>query len=166
MLVNCAGIMEWFRADEYPDDRFERIMRINLFSVFYLSKYSLPHLVQTRGNVVTLSSAASLQGVPYAAGYCAAKGAINGMTRSMAVEFADKGVRFNAICPGAVETPMSSPDTLPLWGDMSKIMRLAPKTGAASKPEEIAAAAAYLASSEACNITGITLSIDGGQTAG
>ena len=158
--------MEWFRAEDYPEERFERLMRINLFSVFYLSKYAVPHLLESRGNVVTMSSAASLGGVPYASAYCTSKGGINAMTRSLAVEYAEHGVRFNAICPGAVDTPLNSPDSLPVWGDMNKIARLSPKTGVASQPEEIAAAVAYLASSEACNVTGTTFSIDGGQMAG
>ena len=166
VLVNCAGVMEWFRSDEYPEQRFERVLRINLFSVFYLNKYALPHLLKAHGNVVSISSAASLAGVPYASAYCASKGGINAMTRSMAVEYAEQGVRFNAICPGAVETPMNLPDALPVWGDMDKITRMSPKTGLASSPEEIAAAVAYLASPEACNVTGTMFSVDGGQTAG
>ncbi|MFK7976345.1 MAG: SDR family NAD(P)-dependent oxidoreductase [Halioglobus sp.] len=166
VLVNCAGIMEWFRTSEYPEENFERVMQINLFSVFYLSKHALPHLLASRGNVVSISSAASLGGVPYAAAYCTSKGGINAMTRAMAVEYAEEGVRFNAICPGAVDTPMNTPESLPLWGDMNKVARLSPKTGVASQPEEIAAAVAYLASPDACNITGTMLSVDGGQMAG
>jgi len=73
----------------------------------------------------------------------------------------------NAICPGAVDTPLTREAApVPDWADLPKIYRLAPKTGKASAPEEIAAAVAYLASAEACNITGTTLSVDGGQGAG
>lgn len=166
VVVNNAGVNEWFRADEYPDERFERLMRINLFSVFHVSKAALPHLLHTRGCIVNMSSAAAFDGVPYAAAYAASKAGINGLTRSLAVEFADRGVRVNAVCPGAVDTPLNRV-VAPLldWADRGKIARLAPRTRKASAPEEIAAAVAYLASDEACNVTGTALCIDGGQTA-
>ena len=167
VLVNNAGIMDWAPADQYPDERWERVLKTNLFSVFYLSKYALPHLLKSRGCIVNMSSASSLQGVPGAAAYCAAKAGINGLTRSLAVEFADRGVRVNAICPGAVDTPLNTTTApMPDWLDMAKIGRLSPKTGKFSAPEEIAGAVAYLASADACNVTGILLSVDGGQAAG
>ncbi|WP_428334784.1 SDR family NAD(P)-dependent oxidoreductase [Novosphingobium sp.] len=166
VLVNNAGIMDWAKAEEYPDDRWERMIRINLSSVFYVSKHALPHLLRTRGAIVNMSSAAGLNGVPYAGGYCAAKAGIIGLTRSQAIEFADRGVRVNAICPGAVDTPLNSVTVpLPDWIEPMKLMGLAPKTGKPSAPAEIAAAVAYLACDEACNVTGTMLSIDGGQTA-
>lgn len=168
VVVNNAGVMDWARADEYPIEKWERVININLNAVFYVSKYAIPHLLATNGNIVNISSAASLAGVPFAAAYCAAKAGVNGFTRSMAVEYADQGLRVNAICPGSVNTPLNTAAVTPTpdWLDMKKIARLSPKTGKASAPEEIAGAVAYLASSDACNVTGITLSVDGGQTAG
>ena len=167
VVVNNAGIMDWSRAEEYADDRWDRMIRINLSALFQVSKHALPHLLHTRGNIVNISSAAGIVGVPYAAGYSAAKAGVLGLTRSMAVEFADRGVRINAICPGAVDTPLNVTVTpLPDWIEQTKLMGLAPKTGKASAPSEIAAAVAYLASDEACNVTGAALSVDGGQTAG
>lgn len=168
VLVNNAGIMDWARADEYPIDKWERVMKINLHAVFYVSKFAIPHLLQTRGCIVNMSSAASLAGVPFAAAYCASKAGVNGLTRSMAVEFADRGLRVNAVCPGGVDTPLNTAAVTPMpeWLDMNKIARLSPKTNIMSAPEEIAGAVAYLASLDACNVTGITLSIDGGQVAG
>lgn len=167
VVANIAGIMDWSRAHEYRDERWERMLRINLFAVFYVSRAAVPHLLKTKGCIVNMSSAASIAGVPFAAAYCASKAGVNGLTRSMAVEYADQGVRVNAICPGGVDTPLNRDVTpMPSWLDMSKIARLAPKTGELAKPEEIAAAVAYLASGEASSVTGATLSIDGGQTAG
>lgn len=166
-LVNCAGVMDWHRADEYPDDAWEFVLRVNLTAVFYVSRAAIPHLLETRGSIVNMSSAASICGVPYSAAYCASKGGINAMTRSMAVEYAEKGLRVNAICPGGVDTPLNTETTpMPDWLDMNKIARLAPKIGRMSSPAEVAGAVAYLASDEAASVTGITLSIDGGQAAG
>jgi len=167
VLVNCAGIMEWSRAQDYESARWDRVLKINLYAVFYVSRAALPHLLAAEGNIVNISSAAGLQGMPYAAAYCASKSGVIGLTRSLAVEYADQGVRVNAICPGAVDTPMTR-DAAPIpdWADLAKIYRMAPKTGKASAPEEIAATVAYLASNDACNVTGTVISVDGGQTAG
>jgi len=169
VVVNNAGTMDWSRAEEYADDAWDRVLKINLYSVFYVSRAAIPHLLKTKGAIVNMSSAASLQGggVPFAAAYCASKAGINGLTRSMAVEYADKGLRVNTICPGGVDTRLNR-DVVPLpkWLDMTKIASLFPKTGLMSDPAEIAGAVAYLASADAVNVTGITLSVDGGQTAG
>ena len=165
-LVNNAGIMEWCRSVDYTADAWNRIISVNLNAVFHVSRAALPHLLETQGNIINMSSAAGLQGVAFAPAYSATKSAVIGLTRSMAVEHADKGVRVNAICPGAVDTPLNTKVApMPEWLDMSKIATLFPKTKKSSAPEEIAGAVAYLASSDACNVTGITLSVDGGQTA-
>ncbi len=166
VLVNNAGIMSWARAHEYPAELWDKVLKINLYSVFHVSRAALPHLLATKGNIVNMSSAAGLQGVPYAAAYSASKSGVLGLTRSLAVEYAEEGLRVNAICPGAVDTPLNQVSPIPDWADKAKIYRMAPKTGKASAPEEIAAAVAYLASQDACNVTGISLSVDGGQSAG
>lgn len=166
ILVNNAGVLHWSRFEEYPDDAWDRVIAINLSSVFRVSKHALPHLLASKGCIVNMSSASALAGAPYAPAYCASKAGIAGLTRSMAVEFADRGVRVNAICPGGVDTPLNASAPVPAWADMNKIARMSPKTGKMSAPEEIAGAVAYLASADACNVTGISLSIDGGQVAG
>lgn len=167
VLVNNAGIMDWSKTEELPEERWERMLRINLSSVFHLSKHAIPHLLKTRGNIVNMSSTSALLGVPWAQAYSAAKAGVNGLTRSMAVEYADRGVRVNAICPGTVDTPLNSVTVpMPDWLDLSKLMRLGPKTGQNCDAAEIGAAVAYLASPDACNVTGIALSVDGGQALG
>lgn len=166
VLVNNAGIMEWRRSTDYTADSWNRIISVNLNAVFHASRAAMPHLLKTQGCIVNMSSAAGLQGVAFAPAYSATKSAVIGLTRSMAVEYADTGVRVNAICPGAVDTPLNTKVApMPEWLDMTKIASLFPKTKKSSAPEEIAGAVAYLASSDACNVTGITLSVDGGQTA-
>lgn len=164
ILVNNAGIMDWGKAEDYADERWERVLRINLGSVFRVSKAALPHLERSGGCIINVSSSAALAGVPYACAYSASKAGIAGLTRSMAVEFSNRGVRINAVCPGAVDTPLNSKAPIPDFVDMTRFMGVAPKTGKISAPDEIAGAIAYLASADARNVTGITLSVDGGQT--
>ena len=166
ILHNNGGIMDWGQSESWPDERWDRMININLSAVFRVSKHALPHLLESGGCIVNTSSAAGLVGTPYAFGYAAAKAGVIGLTKSMAIELADRGVRVNAICPGAVETPLNVHVPLPDFADMNKIARLSPKTNRASKPEEIAGAVAYLVSADACNVTGIALSVDGGQVAG
>lgn len=167
VLCNIAGIMDWGHFTEFSDERWERMLQINLSSVFYVSKQAIAHLLKTRGNIVNMASAAGLMGIAYTAAYCAAKAGVIAITKSLAVEFAAAGVRVNAIAPGGVKTPMAAtapPDNI----NMKLIERLSPKLGEGElcEPTDIAAAVAYLASEEARFVTGIVHSIDGGQTAG
>ena len=167
VLCNIAGIMDWGHFTEFTGDRWERMMRINLGSVFYVSQAAIPHLLETKGNIVNMASAAGLMGIAYTAAYCAAKAGVIAVTKSLAVEFAAAGVRVNAIAPGGVKTPMAAA-AVPEGINMKLIDRLYPKLGNGElcEPEDIAAAVAYLASDEARCVTGIVHSIDGGQTAG
>ena len=167
VLVNNAGIMLWARTHECDPARWGKVLDINLNAAFHVTRAALPALLESKGNIVNISSAAGLQGVPYAAAYCASKAGLLGLTRALAVEYADAGLRVNAICPGAVDTPLiriAAP--IPDWADLRKFSGMMPKTGQASSPDEIAAAVAYLASADACSVTGIALPVDGGQTAG
>ncbi len=167
VLCNIAGIWDWGHFADFPADAWERVLRVDLSSIFYITQRALPALLRRNGNVVNMASAAALTGLAYNAAYCAAKAGLVGLTKSIAVELAAKGVRVNAICPGGVATSITAkaravPDADPKL----LVERHFPKTGRLCEPEEIAAAVAYLASDEARNITGITLTIDGGQLAG
>ena len=167
VLCNIAGIMDWGHFTAFSDERWERMLQINLGSVFYVSKAAIPHLLKTKGNIVNMASAAGLMGIAYTAAYCAAKAGVIAVTKSLAVEYGAAGVRVNAIAPGGVKTPMAAA-SLPENINMKLIERLFPKLGNGElcEPEDIAAAVAYLASDEARCVTGIVHSIDGGQTAG
>lgn len=167
VLCNIAGIMDWGHFTSFPAERWERMMQINLSSVFYVSQAAIPHLLKTKGNIVNMASAAGLMGIPYTAAYCAAKAGVIAVTKSLAVEFAAAGVRVNAIAPGGVKTPMTA-GAVPEGINMKLIDRLNAKLGEGEmcEPADIAAAVAYLASEEARYVTGIVHSIDGGQTAG
>jgi NAD(P)-dependent dehydrogenase (short-subunit alcohol dehydrogenase family) len=163
ILCNIAGILATGHTGDFTDERWQRVLAVNLNGPFYLSKRAIPHLLDTRGCIVNVASTAGLVGVPYGAAYSASKSGVIGLTRAMAAEYAQRGVRVNAVCPGHVATPMTAnvgdfaPDT-----DLQLLMRLAPLTGKASQPSEIADAIAFLAS--AVNATGTILTVDGGQT--
>lgn len=163
VLCNIAGISQLDLLENYSHDQWNRMIAVNLSSVFYLSQAAMPHLIETKGNIVNMASTAGLQGQAYNAIYCAAKSGVVALTRSNAQEFARRGVRVNAVCPGGVLTPLLRATRMPEGADpeiFAKLMPLLPL----GKPEEIATAVAYLASDDARYITGQTLILDGGQT--
>ncbi len=168
VLCNIAGVMDWDRLEQFSADRWDRVLEINLSGIFYVTRTAMPHLVKSRGNVVNMSSAAALVGVPYSAAYCASKAGLVGLTKSLAVEFASAGVRVNAICPTGVRTSMHANNKFPDNADVGLIMRNAPKLfeGNLSEPEDIAAAVLFVASDEARYLSGVALPVDGAQTAG
>lgn len=170
VLCNIAGIMDWGAFCEFSEEAWERMLRIDLSSVFYVTQRAMPHLVKTRGNVVSIASAAGLTGLPYVTAYAAAKAGVIAITKSIAVEFAAQGVRANAIAPGGVKTPMHSKTTNPAGVDQAMVQKVAerhwPKLGELCEAEDIAAAISYLASNDARFVTGIVHIVDGGQLAG
>jgi NAD(P)-dependent dehydrogenase (short-subunit alcohol dehydrogenase family) len=169
VVANIAGIMDWGPLDSFTDDRWDRMMRINLGSVFFISQRAMPHLVKTRGNIVNMSSAAGLVGIAYTTAYCAAKAGVLAITKSLAVEFGSRNVRINAICPGGVRTPMNAgAASFPEGVNVDLLMRNASKLKDLDfcEPGDIAAAVAFLASDDARFISGTVLSVDGAQTAG
>ncbi len=165
VLCNIAGFAKAKHLTDISDLEWQTMMNVNLSSVFYMSKAAIPHLLETKGCIVNMASSAGLEGQVYNSMYCASKAGVVMLTKSMAIEFAKKGVRVNSVCPGAVSTPLTSNFELPENCDMDLLSKLFPLMDAA-QPEEIAAAVAYLCSSEARFITGAALPIDGGQTAG
>ena len=167
VLCNISGILDWGSSATFPVEKFERILAINTTSVFVLCQAALPHLIKSGGNIVNTASTAGVQGIAYNVAYSASKHAVVGITRSLAVEVASKGVRVNAICPGAVATPMTS--TMPSDPDIDwpLVMRNAPKLpDGTCQPEDIAELFAFLASDKARKVTGSLYSMDGGQMAG
>ncbi|MBP6380281.1 MAG: SDR family oxidoreductase [Sphingorhabdus sp.] len=167
VLCNISGMLKWGPSTEFAVEDFERILKINTTSVFVLCQAALPHLIKSKGNIVNTASTAALQGIAYTIAYSASKHGVAAITKGLAVEFAAKGVRVNAICPGHVNTPMGN--SAPPAGDVNwdLVMRNAPKLENGScEPEDIAVLFAYLASQEARKITGSLFTIDGGQLAG
>lgn len=165
VLVNVAGIGFGRRITEVTPDEWRRIIDVNLTGTFLLSQAALAPLLEARGNIVNMASVAGLRATPYNAAYCASKGGVIMLTRSMALELAHDGVRVNAVCPASVDTPFLRGFTLPEGADMALLARSTAPMGNLIDATEVAAAVAYLASDDAANVSGTTLVIDGAATA-
>ena len=125
----------------------------------------LPHLLETKGAIVNVASIAGLTGHAYGAAYSASKGGLISLTKTLACEYASRGVRVNAICPGGVMTPIVDGFTLPEGAEEQLLMRILPLTGEMIDPSEIANAIAFLSSDTLRNATGAVLTVDGGTVA-
>jgi meso-butanediol dehydrogenase/(S,S)-butanediol dehydrogenase/diacetyl reductase len=168
VLLNIAGVFDWNHFTDFPDEAWDRIIGIDLSSLFHISKRAMPHLVETKGNIVNASSTAGIKGQAYCAAYCAAKHGVVGLTKSLSIEYGAQGVRINAVCPGGIATALSDKVQWKETFNPQLLMLLQSKLndGSMAQPEEVAAIFAYLASDEARYITGGTFAIDGGQLAG
>ena len=166
ILCNIAGLLDWGPTLDFDETRFERLIAINLTSVYALCRAALPHLVESQGTIVNMASTAGVQGTPFSIGYAASKHGVVGLTKSLAVEFASRGVRINAVCPGHVNTPMTNRPPPEGDVDWALMMRNAPKlVDGVCEPEDIAEMVAFLASAQARKITGALFTVDGGQLA-
>jgi len=168
LLVNNAGIYEVANAEATSDDAWNRTLAINLTVPFFLSRAAMPELRKRRGSIVNVASDWGLKGGANAVAYCASKGGIVLMTRAMAIDHADEGIRVNAVCPGDVETPMLYRSGATRGVDPKTALRQAneeSRSGRVTTPAEVAALVAFLASDGAAQITGAAIPIDGGGLA-
>lgn len=165
VLCNIAGIMSSSHFTDVTDAEWQRALNINLTGAFFLCRAAVPHLLANKGNIVNVASIAGVVGFPGCAAYSASKGALLALSKTLAVEYAGRGLRVNAVCPGYVDTPMTQGFTPLEGGDKAMRGRLMPLTPYGAQPVDIAAAVAYLAADEARFVTGTALIIDGGQTA-
>lgn len=164
--VNCAGLFEeGARLSELDEAVYDRIMDVNVKGVWLSMKYQLRQMgKQGGGAIVNLSSAFGAVGAPGQAVYAASKHALAGLTKSAALEYAKEGIRVNALCPGAVRTPMLA-RALRHEPSMERKLRAAHPMGRFAEAGEIADAALWLCSAQASFVTGHELSVDGGFTA-
>lgn len=147
---------------DMPLEDFQQVVDINLTGVFLGMKYEIPHLVENGGGaIVNTSSVAGLTGTPNLAHYYATKHGVIGLTRSAALEVATEDVRVNAVCPGAIETPMIDRAA----ADNEKVregLLASEPVGRFGEPEEVASAVVYLCSDDASFVTGHPMVVDGG----
>ncbi|MBQ0761219.1 MAG: SDR family oxidoreductase [Zhongshania sp.] len=160
-VVNMAGILRFSNCHELDLKIWDQIISVNLTGTFMLCKAVLPELLKTKGNIVNAASTASLQGLPWGVAYAASKGGVLAMTRSIAVEYAKRGVRANCVCPGDINTNMAQGVTFPADADYDLLSRITSLTGAKG-PEVVAGVIAMLASVDGCHITGEHIRVDGG----
>jgi NAD(P)-dependent dehydrogenase (short-subunit alcohol dehydrogenase family) len=164
IVVNVAGIGGFKHTHETDMAHWSRFIDINLSGTFRVILNALPHLLEKKGNVIiNVASQAAMKAHPYAAAYCASKGGVLMLTKALAVEYASRGLRVNAVCPGGIKTPILA-DFAPLPdGDHSLIMRLMPPMQRFGRPYEVAKMIVYLASDDAGYVTGESFTIDGGS---
>jgi NAD(P)-dependent dehydrogenase (short-subunit alcohol dehydrogenase family) len=166
VLVNNAGINLKKDILEVTDEEFEKVVLVNQVSVFALTReIARKMVVRKAGNIIMISSMAAKYGIPKVIAYTASKSAIEGMTRSLAVDLSPRGIRVNCIAPGFIETPMSAGA---LDADPERKNRVLARTpmGYLGQPEDVGLAAVYLASDAARYVTGAILPVDGGNSIG
>jgi NAD(P)-dependent dehydrogenase (short-subunit alcohol dehydrogenase family) len=164
VLANVAGIGGFYHSHDMAVQRFEKMIAVNLTGTYLMARASLPSLLDGGGSIVNVASTAGIIGSAYSAAYCASKGGVVMLTKALAMEYADKGIRVNAVAPGGVQTPLLSDFSLPEGADHHHLYRIISRMGYC-QPEQIATAIAFLASDDSRYTTGAILPIDGGITA-
>jgi NAD(P)-dependent dehydrogenase (short-subunit alcohol dehydrogenase family) len=168
IVVNNAGAIVVGSVEETSDKDWNLVMATNLTGTFIVSRAAIPELRQTGGgSIVNIGSYLGMAGRRQRAAYCAAKAGVMGLTRAMALDHAQDKIRVNCICPAMIETEMATqslskaPDP-----EAARRQRIAEiPLGRLGKPEDVAMMAVYLASDESSWVTGVSLPLDGGQTA-
>lgn len=165
ILVNAAGIIKNGSIESTSLDDWDTMMNINMRSVFYLTQKCVPYLVETKGNIVNVSSVTGLRAFPNVLAYCVSKAAVDQFTRCVALELGSAGVRVNAVNPGVVVTNLHKRGGMgdEAYESFLENARNTHPIGRAGSAEEVADLIAYLASDAASWITGVTYSIDGGR---
>ena len=175
ILVNNAGMQHVAPVEDFPPEKWDAILALNLSAAFHTARLAVPHMkAQGWGRIIATASAHSLAASPFKTAYVAAKHGIAGLTKVLALELAEHGVTANCISPGYVWTPLVEfqiPDTLAGRGMtrdavLSEVLLAKQPTRKFVQPEEVAALAVFLCRDEAQNINGANYSIDGGWTAG
>uniref|UniRef100_A0A2A4JMG8 Ketoreductase domain-containing protein n=1 Tax=Heliothis virescens TaxID=7102 RepID=A0A2A4JMG8_HELVI len=167
VLVNNAGILETGTIENTSLAQYDRLMNTNVRSIYYLTMLAVPHLIQSKGNIVNISSVNGIRSFPGVLAYNVSKAAVDQFTRCVALELAPKGVRVNCINPGVILTELQK------RGGMTEEQYAAFLTrtkethalGRPGQPDEVAATVAFLASDLASNITGVSVPVDGGRHA-
>jgi meso-butanediol dehydrogenase / (S,S)-butanediol dehydrogenase / diacetyl reductase len=168
VVVNSAGVAGGGPVHLVSDEEWSRVIDVNLKGTFNVCRQALPIMMeQGAGNIVNIASIEGLEASEGGSAYNASKGAVVLLTRNIAMDYARKGIRANAVCPGFIETPLLEQVlAMPGLEEFRRRIADAHQLGRLGKPEEIASATLFLASDEASFITGHALVVDGGFTAG
>jgi NAD(P)-dependent dehydrogenase (short-subunit alcohol dehydrogenase family) len=169
ILFNNAGIIRRATVIDTTEEEWERVMAVNVKSIFLLGKYAVPAMTQSGGGaIVNTASGWGLVGGRNAVSYCASKGAVVNMTRAMALDHGAQNIRVNCICPGDTDTPMLRSEAQQLGESDERFLAEAADRPLlrVGRPEDIAQAALYLASDASSFVTGTALVVDGGGLAG
>jgi NAD(P)-dependent dehydrogenase (short-subunit alcohol dehydrogenase family) len=169
ILVNGAGIIQRASVLDTTEAAWDRVMAVNVKSVYLMSKHALPVMMKAgAGAIINIGSGWGLVGGRNAAAYCASKGAVVNLTRAMALDHGEQKIRVNCICPGDTDTPMLRDEARQLGqAETEFLVEAADRPlGRLGRPEDIAEAALYLASGASSFVTGAVLVVDGGGLAG
>ena len=163
VLVNAAGLEKFKRFTDVTFEDWQRVIDVNLNGVFHCIQAVLPDMIEAGwGRIVNISSSSTHSGQPYMSPYVAAKSAVNGLTKSLALEYGPSGVTVNAVPPGFIDTPMLRKSEARGYLVVEKNIEATP-VRRIGRPEDIAAACAFLISEEAGYITGQILGVNGGR---
>lgn len=170
VAVNVAGILRTAHTHETSRALWDQVVGVNLTGTFLISREAIPHLLArgqdggTVGNIVNVASTAAIAGHPWMAAYAASKGGVVAFTKTLAVEYGKQGLRANAVCPGAIVTPIQDSFELPEGADGRLLKRTMPLRDFGS-PDTIAGTIAYLAGPDGSHTSGAVVTVDGGMEA-
>jgi NAD(P)-dependent dehydrogenase (short-subunit alcohol dehydrogenase family) len=169
ILVNNVGVIDRMRTHEISPEQWDLIMTVNVKGVLFTSKYAIPQMIKFGGgSIINMASVSGFIGQEDSHVYSASKGAVINLTRAMAISYGPQNIRVNAVCPATIRTDMTLTklkkgetleEMIPIWANLYPLHRI-------GSPMDVAYGCLYLASDEASWVTGITLVIDGGLTAG